>query len=76
MKIKESSKMTFCKEKCIIMLTNRRLSQYGYASDETGIRHAGKIGELNSNFDEAKFMLVACAGFVNYLKGVYTRTNQ
>jgi len=41
---------------------------YGYTSDEEGIRHA-MISETNTvNQEEAKFMLVACSAFVNYLK--------
>lgn len=43
---------------------------YGYTSDASGIRHAGQIGGPGSTFNEAKFMLVACSGFVNYLKGI------
>ena len=40
---------------------------YGYASDSQGIRHS--LTEQASNtFAEAKFMLVACSGFVSYLK--------
>lgn len=39
---------------------------YGYASDEEGIRHA-MLDEPNVGFDEAKFMVVACSAFVNYL---------
>lgn len=45
---------------------------YGYTSDASGIRHAGRIGGTDATFEEAKFMLVACSGFVNYLKGVYS----
>lgn len=40
---------------------------YGYASDANGIRHAGDIGGPSSTFEEAKFMLVACCAFINYL---------
>lgn len=40
---------------------------YGYAGDEGGIRHALR-GEVAVYFEEAKFMLVACAAFINYLK--------
>lgn len=40
---------------------------YGYTSDANGIRHAGDIGGPASTFEEAKFMLVACCAFVNYL---------
>lgn len=40
---------------------------YGYTSDADGIRHALKDEKINADFDEAKFMLVACSTFVNYL---------
>ena len=40
---------------------------YGYTSDANGIRHAGDIGGPSSTFEEAKFMLVSCSAFVNYL---------
>ena len=40
---------------------------YGYTSDESGIRHAGRIDGKNATFAEAKFMLVVCSAFVNYL---------
>ena len=40
---------------------------YGYTSDANGIRHAGDIGGPSSTFEEAKFMLVACCTFINYL---------
>ena len=40
---------------------------YGYTSDAKGIRHAGDIGGPSATFEEAKFMLVACCAFVNYL---------
>lgn len=43
---------------------------YGYTSDANGIRHAGDIGGPASTFDEAKFMLVSCSAFINYLIGV------
>ncbi|MFA6186439.1 MAG: hypothetical protein WC770_04395 [Phycisphaerae bacterium] len=41
---------------------------YGYTSDEDGIRHA-ILDEPNLTFVDAKFMLVACAAFINYLVG-------
>lgn len=41
---------------------------YGYTSDANGIRHANGLGEGESTFSEAKFMLVSCSAFVNYLK--------
>lgn len=40
---------------------------YGYTSDGNGIRHAGNLDAPNSTFAEAKFMLVSCSAFVNYL---------
>jgi hypothetical protein len=39
---------------------------YGYAGDADGIRHA-LLEESNLDFEDAKFMLVACSGFINYL---------
>ena len=41
---------------------------YGYTSDTNGIRHANGLGEGNSTFEEAKYMLISCSAFVNYLK--------
>ena len=40
---------------------------YGYTSDAGGIRHSGDLG-TNATREEAKFMLVACSAFCNYLK--------
>lgn len=39
---------------------------YGYTSDAEGIRHA-LLNEPNLSFEEAKFMLVSCSAFINYL---------
>lgn len=39
---------------------------YGYTSDSGGIRHS-LMDEPNLDFDDAKFMLVSCSAFVNYL---------
>lgn len=41
-------------------------SLYGYTSDESGIRHS-LIDQSNLKFEDAKFMLVSCSAFVNYL---------
>ena len=41
---------------------------YGYTSDANGIRHANGLGEGNSTFAEAKYMLVSCTAFINYLR--------
>ena len=39
---------------------------YGYTSDESGIRHA-ILDDPSAGFDEAKYMLVTCSAFVNFL---------
>ena len=39
---------------------------YGYTSDTDGIRHA-LTEETNCDFEEAKFMIVSCSAFINYL---------
>jgi len=40
---------------------------YGYTSNAEGIRHA-LLKESNLAFEDAKFMLVSCSAFINYLK--------
>lgn len=40
---------------------------YGYTSDADGIRHS-LMDEPTLDFEDAKFMLVSCSAFVNYLK--------
>ena len=39
---------------------------YGYSSDEDGIRHA-ILEQPSIGFAEAKYMIVSCSAFVNYL---------
>lgn len=39
---------------------------YGYTSDEDGIRHA-ILEDKDIDYDEAKFMVVVCSAFINYL---------
>lgn len=41
-------------------------SLYGYTSNAEGIRHA-LLNEPNLSFEDAKFMLVSCSAFINYL---------
>ncbi len=41
---------------------------YGFSSDQGGIRHAEGMYESKVTFEEAKFMLVSCSAFINYLK--------
>jgi len=40
---------------------------YGYTSEADGIRHA-MLDEPNLTADDAKYMMVSCTAFVNYLK--------
>lgn len=40
---------------------------YGYTSDADGIRHS-LLDESTIDFEDAKFMLVSCSAFINYLK--------
>lgn len=41
---------------------------YGYTSDSGGIRHALLEDDISVSFEDAKFMLVSCSAFLNYLK--------
>ena len=43
------------------------LKLYGYTSDEDGIRHA-MLAEPNLTAADARYFLVSCSAFVNYLK--------
>jgi hypothetical protein len=40
---------------------------YGYTSDEGGIRHA-MLDEPNLSAADARYFLLSCTSFVNYLK--------
>nr|VFK20174.1 MAG: hypothetical protein BECKLPF1236A_GA0070988_102515 [Candidatus Kentron sp. LPFa]VFK30624.1 MAG: hypothetical protein BECKLPF1236C_GA0070990_101165 [Candidatus Kentron sp. LPFa] len=40
---------------------------YGFTSDSGGIRHALMDGDAAPSYADAKFMLVACSGFVGFL---------
>lgn len=42
------------------------ISLYAYTCDEKGIRHAG-IEFVNAPSEDAKYMLISCSAFVNYL---------
>jgi hypothetical protein len=48
-------------------LRNAFSNLYGYSSDEGGIRHA-LLDQEKVGFEEAKFLLVTCSAFVNYVK--------
>ena len=43
------------------------LKLYGYTSDEGGIRHA-MLEEPNLNAADARYFLLSCTTFTNYLK--------
>lgn len=47
-------------------LKNAYSSLYGWTSDADGIRHA-MMDEPHLDFEDAKFMLVSCSAFINYL---------
>jgi hypothetical protein len=47
---------------------------YGYTSDAEGIRHA-LMDEPNLKSEDARFMLVACAAFMNYLVAKSSRAD-
>jgi hypothetical protein len=40
---------------------------YGFTSDKGGIRHGLLEGDFKVEIDEARFMLIACSAFINYL---------
>jgi hypothetical protein len=49
-------------------LKNAFSSLYGYTSDSGGIRHSLLEDNLEVTLEDAKFMLVTCSAFVNFLK--------
>ncbi|SCL74587.1 hypothetical protein L21_0467 [Methanoculleus chikugoensis] len=44
------------------------LKLYGWSSSSEGIRHALQ-DQPNLTLEEARFMLITCSAFINYLKG-------
>lgn len=55
-------------------LKNGFINIHGYTSDGDGIRHA-LTEESTVSFEDAKFMLVACSAFVNYLLSKAEKTS-
>lgn len=53
-------------------MENAFSSLYGYTSDEDGIRHGG-IDFKNAPAEDAKYMLISCSAFVNYLIEKYRK---
>lgn len=49
-------------------------SLYGYTSDENGIRHGG-IDFKDAPAEDAKYMLISCSAFVNYLIEKWSKAN-
>lgn len=49
-------------------LKNAFSALYGYTSDEGGIRHSLLENGQEITFEDAKFMMVSCSSFINYLK--------
>lgn len=47
---------------------------YHYTSDSGGIRHALMEQKTQPSFDDAKFMLVSCSAFINYLVSKATKS--
>ena len=42
---------------------------YGYTSDAGGIRHSLTESDKEVDFNDAKFMLIVCSAFVNFVEG-------
>lgn len=51
------------------------LALYGYTSDENGIRHGG-IDFTSVPAEDAKYMLISCSAFVNYLIEKWSKVGQ
>lgn len=49
------------------------IKMYAYTSDQGGIRHAEGMFESTVTFEEAKFMMVSCCAFTNYLIAEYRK---
>lgn len=43
-------------------------SLFGYTSNSGGIRHYLRENDISVTMEDAKFMLIACSAFINYLK--------
>lgn len=55
-------------------LKNAFSSIYGYTNTSEGIRH-GLLEKPNLDFEDAKFMLVSCSAFTNYLMTKAAKSN-
>jgi hypothetical protein len=68
-------KMTDCGVNIQPTLSTAFEKLYGYTSTAKGVRHAGDVGGKDVSFEEARFMLVACCAFINYVKGNLAKVN-
>ena len=68
-------KMTDCGVNIQPTLSTAFEKLYGYTSTAKGVRHAGDVGGKDVSFEEARFMLVACSAFINYVKGNLAKVN-
>ena len=50
-------------------------SLYGYTSDTNGIRHGG-IEFVNLSGEDAKYMLITCSAFINFLMAKWEKINR
>ena len=57
-------------------LSQAFIKLFAYTSDQGGIRHAEGLTESNVSFEEAKFILVSCSAFVNYLIAEYGKNTK
>lgn len=53
-------------------MENAMIQLYSYTCDENGIRHGG-MNFANAPSEDAKYMLVSCSAFVNYLVEKYSK---
>lgn len=49
---------------------------YYFTNDKNGIRHALMDEETETNFEEAKYMLVVCSAFINYLMSKQAKASE
>jgi len=52
----------------MVLLKRAFTALYGYTSDSGGIRHSLLEEDIAVTMEDAKFMLVTCSAFINYLK--------
>lgn len=58
------------------MLEDGMKKLYYFTNGEAGIRHALMDESISIDFEEAKYMLVTCSAFVNYLNGKLSKVDK